>query len=85
MTDFNEKINRINSKEDFVNFVELLVSDFKNNSDDWTNRTLLEYLEGMANWTEDMEGYYHNNNISIQENINWKVFAKILVAAKMYE
>jgi hypothetical protein len=32
-----------------------------------------------------MEGYYQNNKMPIPENINWKVFANILVAAKMYE
>jgi hypothetical protein len=42
-------------------------------------------LEGIAIWTEDMDGYYHNNNKPIPENIEWKVFANILIAAKMYE
>jgi hypothetical protein len=41
-------------------------------------------LEGIAIWTEDMDGYYHNNK-PIPENIEWKVFANILIAAKMYE
>lgn len=85
MIDFKQKINEISSKEDFVSFMELLVSDFNNNPNEWTNKTLLEYLEGIASWTEDMEGYYKNNNIPIPENVNWKVFANILIAAKMYE
>jgi hypothetical protein len=32
-----------------------------------------------------MDGYYQNNNIPIPENIDWKVFANILIGAKMYE
>lgn len=85
MTDFNKKINEINSKEDFVNFVELLVSNLKRNPEEWTNKSLPEYLESISSWTEDMEGYYQNNDMPIPENINWKVFANILIAAKMYE
>jgi hypothetical protein len=57
MTDFNKKkINEINSKEDFVNFVELLISNLKSNPEEWTNKTLPEYLESISSWTEDMEG-----------------------------
>ena len=85
MIDFNQKINEINSKEDFVNFVELLTSNLKSNPEEWTNNTLPEYLESISSWTEDMEGYYQNNDMPIPENINWKVFANILIAAKMYE
>ncbi len=83
--DFTSKINNINSKADFVGFVELLVEDLKNNPAKWRNKTLPEFLEAMANWTEDMEGYYINNNLSIPNNVNWKVIADILIAAKMYE
>lgn len=85
MIDFNQKINEIKGKEDFVDFVQLLISNLKDNPKEWTNGTLSEYLEGIASWTEDMEGYYQNNNIPIPEKVNWRVFADILMAAKMYE
>jgi hypothetical protein len=85
MIDFEQKINEIGNKEDFVSFVELLVSDLNNNPGEWINKDLSGYLESIASWTEDMDGYYQNNNIPIPENVNWKVFANILVAAKMYE
>jgi hypothetical protein len=63
----------------------LLVSNLKNNPGEWENKTLPDYLESMASWTEDMDGYYQNMGLPMPENINWKVFANILVAAKMYE
>jgi hypothetical protein len=85
MTDFNQTINEIKGKEDFINFVELLLSNLKNNPKEWTNKSLPQYLEGISSWTEDMEGYYQNNNLPVPENVNWKVFADILIAAKMYE
>jgi len=85
MIDFNQKIDHINSKDDFVNFVELLVANLNDNPEEWANKTLSEYLEGIANWTEDMDGYYKNNGLPFPENISWKVFANILVTAKIYE
>jgi len=42
-------------------------------------------LEAVTSWTEDMDGYYQNNGIEIPQNINWKAFANILIAAKIYE
>ena len=85
MMNLEKKINDITCKNDFIAFVELLISNLKNNPDEWNNLTLSEYLEGIANWTEDMDGYYQNMNIPLPENITWKVFANILIAAKMYE
>ena len=85
MIDFSQKISEINSKDDFVNFVGLLVDDLKNNPDEWENKSLPAYLDAIARWTDDMEGYYLNNNIEMPRDINWIVFANILMAAKMYE
>ena len=79
------KINTINQKKDFVNFVELLLEDLRNNPNDWENKTLESYLEAIGSWTEDMERFYINNQLPIPENVNWSVIANILLAAKMYE
>lgn len=48
MIDFNEKINKINNKQDFINFMELLILDIKNNEDEWVNNKLINYLEGIS-------------------------------------
>ena len=64
----------------------LLTEDFKTNGDNWENKTLDKYLEAIADWTEvDIENYYRNTKQEIPKNINWKVFADILMAATMYE
>ena len=83
--DFVKTINGIKDKKDFLEFLEFLVDDLKNNSNEWENKSLESYLNAIASWVEDMEGYYLNNNLPIPENINWRVFADILIAAKMYE
>ncbi len=83
--DLTNKLNSIKSKTDFIGFVELLLEDLRSNPEEWENKTLPDFLEAVASWTEDMEGYYINNNLPIPENINWKVFADIFAAAKIYE
>lgn len=85
MMELNKKIENLNTKEDFVRFLELLAQDFRNNPNDWGNKSVESFLEAAASWTEDMEGYYQNTNSLIPQNINWNVFANILMAAKMYE
>ena len=80
-----KKIENLNTKEEFVSFLESLFQDLKDNPSEWENRSLESYLEAAANWVEDMEWYYKNNNLPQPQNINWKVFADILIAAKMYE
>jgi hypothetical protein len=85
MTDFIEIIKGIDDKKDFLKFMELLIADLKSNPSYWENNDLESYLQAMANWTEAMEGYYRNTNQPIPKNVDWKVFANILVAATMYE
>ncbi len=81
----HKEINKIKSKSDFLNFLQLYIKDFKENKDSWENKTIDTFLEGMESWVEDMEGYYINMNMSVPENIDWKTFADILYASKMYE
>lgn len=83
--DLRKKIDMIDNKEDFIYFINLLAENLKNNPIEWSNNNLIDYLDAIANWTEDMDGYYVNNNLPIPTNVNWKVFANILVAAKSYE
>ena len=80
-----KKVETISCKEDFIEFTQMLLSDFNTNPVEWQNKTLESYLTAMGSWTEDMEGYYENNNLQLPKNIEWKVFATILLAAKVYE
>lgn len=84
MFDFS-KINEIKNKQDFISFVESLALDFRANPLGWENRKVDSYLEAIASWTEDMDGFYRNNNLEAPQNVDWKVFASILIAAKMFE
>ncbi|AIU90606.1 hypothetical protein ABRP70_05460 [Pectobacterium odoriferum] len=75
----------ISSKDDLVKLISALARDFKENPDEWENKDLSSYLEAVASWIEDMDGYYENTNQPLPKDTNWKVFADILMAAKVYE
>ena len=85
MVDFEKIIESIKSKDDFTEFVGILMQDFQNNKDEWENKTLDTYLQAIQHYTEDLDGYYISQNAPVPENVPWKVFAVILLAAKMYE
>ncbi|MFP1734160.1 hypothetical protein ACLEC1_15330 [Lonsdalea quercina] len=75
----------VSSKDDLVKLISALARDFKENPDKWENKDLSSYLEAVASWIEDMDGYYENTNQPLPKDTNWKVFADILMAAKIYE
>ncbi|WP_299178724.1 hypothetical protein [uncultured Chryseobacterium sp.] len=85
MDDLTRKVFSISSKDDFTGFLELLISDFKSNPGEWENKDLESYLEAVASWTDDMEGYYINHNLPIPKDVDWRTFATILLAARIYE
>ena len=80
-----DEVEKVQTREDFVRFVLVLMKDLANNHEEWENKDLLDYLTAIASWTEDMDGYFHNRGEPIPEVPDWKLFAKILLAASIYE
>lgn len=76
-------VEQVKYKQDFITFLHLLRDDLKTH--EWENKTLPDFLEAMAAWVGDMEGYYWVKKQPMPEDINWKCFADILMAATMYE
>lgn len=69
-------------REEFLTFIE----KFQTESKDFENNTLESFLEAMARYSRDIDGYYSNTGQSIDLNkVNWKVFADILQGAATYE
>jgi len=80
------KIETIKSKEDFINFLAQLKEDFTKDPRSWENKTLADYLEAMKRYAQDVQGYYDNTSQNIDAALpSWKVFADILMGAKVYE
>ena len=84
--DIEDLAEKINNKSDFESFLKNLIVDFDKNKQDWENVSLRDFLEAMHAYSEDIEGYYMNMKIAFNpERPNWKVFADILLGAKVYE
>lgn len=79
------KSTKIKTKEDFATFVLNLSRNFKENPESWENQDITSYLVALAAWVEDMDGYYINQGKSVPKDVNWEIFADILMAAKIYE
>jgi hypothetical protein len=80
-----ENTKKINTKNDFLSFVHELSQDYYHNPDAWENKDLGSFLEALAAWVEDMEGYYLSQDQAVPERPNWQMVANMLAAAKIYE
>lgn len=81
-----DKGESIQTKAEFVEFLKLLLSNYRTYGNKWENDSLDRYLEAMSAWVDDSEGYYDNLGIGVDPNQpSWRVFADILLAARVYE
>lgn len=78
-------ISDINSREDFLRFLEALISELNSQDVKWENATLESYLEAMKGWAQDMDGYFEQTNLPAPQNVDWRLFATMLRAASIYE
>ncbi|MDK2125632.1 DUF7660 family protein [Parachitinimonas caeni] len=80
--------NKINSRDGLISLLKQMALDLRENPDEWENRNLEDFLEAMASWIEDMDGYYENLGISKEvglEDFKWRILADVLLAARVYE
>lgn len=76
---------KIKTKTDFIDFLIDLKEDYLKNLSSWENKDIETFLEAMASWVEDMDGFYINQNLPVPAKPDWKVFADILIGGKVYE
>jgi hypothetical protein len=77
---------KINNRETFIKFLDILHKDFLNNPESWENKTLPDFLEALKAFTEDIQGYYDNLKINVNaDKPNWSTFADIFKGARIYE
>jgi len=79
------EVRKIETREDFIVFLESLKEDYLLNLQSWENRDIPAFLEAMAAWIADMDGFYQNHGLPIPEKLEWKIFADILIGAKLHE
>ena len=83
--DLAQQLNSISSREDLAAFIQKLINDYEGDCETWENKHLVAYLHALAGWTEDMDGYFHNIGEEVPEQPSWRLFGKMLLAAKYYE
>ena len=85
MQELDAMVEEVRNAEDFARFARALCTDLIRNPNRWQNRDLFAYLDGLAAWSEDIDGYLKNRGQVVPEQPSWKLLAEILLAAKVYE
>ncbi|MFA9949988.1 DUF7660 family protein [Dentiradicibacter hellwigii] len=82
-----ELADNVQSKADFLLFLDSLIQDFNINKAEWENKNINDYLLSIEIFTEYFENYYKNNSLPIPQvdAQAWRLFADILMAGKIYE
>jgi len=83
-TQLNELI--VKDRQSFIKFLDLFRQDLLQHPETWENKTLPDFLEALASYAEDIQGYYDNTNANVDaEKAAWSTFADIFKGAKVYE
>lgn len=77
--------NNITTRQDLAAFILALRHELEQEPEAWENRTLSDFLEALAGWTEDMDGYFLNRGEEVPQQPTWQTLALMLRAATVYE
>jgi hypothetical protein len=77
-----EIAEQVKDKDSFVGFLQALTDDHSNNKDEWENPELGRYLEAMAAF---LHGSVNKSINKIDFTPSWNLFARIMIAASIYE
>lgn len=73
-------------RQSFIEFCKTLLIEFENDNKSWENNTLSSFLEALAAYAQDVQGYYDFFKLGIDaDNPSWRTFATILRGATVYE
>lgn len=81
----NIKQMKVTDRQSLIHFIQALANDLRSHPEQWENQNLGDYLDAMAGWLEDMDGYYINKGVPAPESPSWAILADMLIAAKVYE
>lgn len=76
----------INTKEDFEQFLKLLIQDLNDGESEWENNSLESFLDALYRFTKSIDEFYKNMDQDTDVSIpTWPMLAKMFLAAKVYE
>jgi hypothetical protein len=78
--------NNISDRSSFISFVDKLREQLITGDATFINVNLVDFLEALSRYAEDIQGYYDNTGQVANADVpSWKVFADLLKGASMYE
>ena len=76
----------VQSRQELIDHLFRLLDDFDGAGNEWENKDIYTFLQAMAAWLNDSEGYYRNVGQPVDVNKpSWQIFADALSAAAVYE
>jgi hypothetical protein len=76
----------VRSRQELIDHLFHLLDDFDSVGDQWENQDAYAFLQAMAAWLNDCEGYYRNSTQAVDvEKPSWQLFADAITAASVYE
>jgi len=80
-----DKLNAVRDRDSFIEFVHELAHAFRRHGETWENGRVDLYLDALAAWVADMDGYYTGKGLPVPAAPDWKNVADMLMAASIYE
>ncbi|MFJ9929095.1 hypothetical protein ACIRU5_24085 [Streptomyces misionensis] len=77
--------DHVASREDLAAFVRSLRRSHAEDGSSWENPDLPSFLEALAAWIDDADGWYGNTGRELPPGGDWTFFARALQAAVVYE
>ncbi|MBQ0847991.1 hypothetical protein J8N05_07165 [Streptomyces sp. BH-SS-21] len=77
--------DHVNSRTDLAAFVRALHRSHTEEGRVWENADLASFLEALAAWIDDADGWYSNAGRHLPANGDWNFVARALQAATIYE
>ncbi|MCF2528957.1 DUF7660 family protein [Yinghuangia soli] len=75
----------IHDRAKLAAFVRALHQDYLRRGQHWENDTLERFLQALAAWIQDSEGWYRNTGKELPPGGDWTFLARALDAATAYE
>ncbi|ULR48552.1 DUF7660 family protein [Streptomyces deccanensis] len=77
--------DRVDSRETLAAFVRSLHRRQAEDGGSWENADLASFLEALAAWIDDADGWYSNAGGELPGSGDWTFFARALQGATIYE
>ena len=77
-------LDSLNTRDDFVPFVELLLESFRESGPPWENATLESFLAALAHAARNLEHYYDSADEAARNvaSPTWEAVAGLLFSAR---